>query len=39
MFDDLVVGIGEGSCNSYLILLLGKLLWIGCNGMMVYELL
>jgi hypothetical protein len=39
MLDDLVAGTGEGSRNSYLTSLLGKLLRTGCNGMTAYELL
>ncbi|MBS0937406.1 bifunctional DNA primase/polymerase [Lactiplantibacillus plantarum] len=39
MLDDLVTGTGEGSRNSYLTSLLGKLLRTGCDGMTAYELL
>lgn len=39
MLDDLVAGTGEGSRNSYLTSLLGKILRTGCNGMTAYELL
>lgn len=39
MLDELVAGTGEGSRNSYLTSLLGKLLRTGCDGMTAYELL